>query len=216
MALVAAAGIWYGAAHVFSGSEQGMRKTRTDYGSVDMVSLSGTEYDLVKNIPADRVAVYYQSVRDVTADFDGARKLIKSGKYNDALYILNGLYNSNVNFVVKEKVDFLIRFVTDIDERDFDPVPFQAVRDRTYRYRGYAVRWKGAVERVRERDDSQILTMRMAAPDGGTAGEADVYSRRVVPGVGKGATILLEGVIVDFPGKERRPYIDARSIKIIE
>lgn len=216
MAVVAAAGIWYGAAHVFSGSEQGMRKTRTDYGSVDMVSLSGTEYDLVKNIPADRVAVYYQSVRDVTADFDSARKLIKSGKYNDALYILNGLYNSNVNFVVKEKVDFLIRFVTDIDERDFDHVPFQAVRDRTYRYRGYAVRWKGAVERVRERDDSQILTMRMAAPDGGTAGEADVYSRRVVPGVGKGATILLEGVIVDFPGKERRPYIDARSIKIIE
>ena len=215
--ILAVAGIWFIAVSgVFSGAASGMKKSRPDYRSVDLVSLSGMEYDLVKNIPADKVAVYYQSVRDVTADFNGARKLIKSGKYNDALLVLNGLYNSNVNFVVKEKVDFLIKFVTDIDDRDFDPIPFATVEERKYRYRGYAVRWKGTVERIRERDDSQIITLRVAAPGGRASGEADVYSGRIVPGLERGAPVLIDGVIVDFPGKDRRVYIAARSIKILK
>jgi tetratricopeptide (TPR) repeat protein len=217
VAIAAIACIWLFAGRgVFSGTPGSLKKSRPDYGSIDLVSLSGTEYDIVKNIGREKVPVYYQSARDVTADFNRARQLIKAEKYNESLLLLNGLYNSNVNFVVKEKVDFLIKFVTDLEERDFDPVPFPRVEENRYRYRGYAVRWNGTVLRVRERSDSQILALKISGPGGESTGEADVYSDRIIPGLEKGARVMMEGVIVDFLGKDRRAYLAARNIKIIK
>ncbi|MBN1498208.1 MAG: hypothetical protein JXA07_15655 [Spirochaetes bacterium] len=211
------AGAWFLARGVFLDGAQARRHgTRPDFGSVDLVSLSGTEYDLVKNVPAGRVAVHYRSVRDVTSDFDRARRLIKSGKYNEAVFILNGLYNSNVNFVVKEKVDFLIKFVTDIDDRDFDPVPYSKVAESKFRYRGYAVRWQGTIGRIRERTNSRIILLKVEAPGGGESGEADVFTDRNPVGMDKNSRVVIEGVIVDFPGKEQRVYVAARSMRLLK
>lgn len=210
--ILAGVRLFTGPGTMFGTAQRALR--RTDYTSVDRVTLGGTEYDLVKNMARDRVAVYYQSVRDVTGDFNRARKLIKEGKHNEALHILNGLYNSNVNFVVKEKVAFLIKFVTDLDEREFSPIPCAEVTANSFRYRGYAVRWKGTVAKIKERGESQILTLRMNVPAGKAACEADVYSGRIVPGLSAGTPVVLEGVIVDFIGKEGRPYIESRSIRI--
>lgn len=211
------AGAWFLAHSVFfNGAQTRRHGARPDFGSVDQVSLSGTEYDLVKNVPASRVAVQYRSVRDVTFDFDRARRLIKSGKYNDAVFILNGLYNSNVNFVVKEKVDFLIKFVTDIDDRDFDPVPYSKVAETKFRYRGYAVRWQGTIGRIRERSNSRIILLKVEAPGGGESGEADVFTERILSGMEKNSRVVIEGVIVDFPGKDQRVYIAARSVRLLK
>lgn len=217
IAVLTSLGAWFFTDRDFFGSgERRVKNPRADYTSVDMLSLGGTEYDLVKNIKKDRVAVYYHSVRDMTDEFNRARKLIKAEKYNDALYILNGLYNSNVNFVVKEKVDFLIKFVIDLDERDFEEVPYSLVNENKYRYRGYAIRWKGRVEKARELDESQILTIRLDSGDDEPSGEADVYSGKIIPGLMKNTRVLLEGVIVDFIGKDRRAYIVSRSLKVLE
>jgi tetratricopeptide (TPR) repeat protein len=200
----------------FGKGEHRVKNPRADYSGVDMLSLAGTEYDLVKNIKRERVAVYYQSVRDMTDDFNRARKLIKAEKYNDALYIMNGLYNSNVNFVVKEKVDFLIKFVIDLEDRDFEEVPVALVNGNKHRYRGYAVRWKGRIERAREREESQILTIRLDSAGDEAPCDADVYSRKIIPGLKKDSRVLLEGVIFDFIGKDRRAYIVSRSLKVLK
>ena len=222
MILIAAAAIASLGAWFFTGSgyfgagEHRVKNPRADYSSVDMLSLGGTEYDLIKNIKKDRVAVHYQSVRDMTDDFNRARKLIKAEKYNDALYILNGLYNSNVNFVVKEKVDFLIKFVIDLEDRDFEEVPVAQVSKNKYRYRGYAIRWKGRIERAREREASQILTVSLDSSCDEPPCDADVYSGKIIPGLKKDSRVLLEGVIVDFIGKDRRAYIVSRNLKVLK
>jgi hypothetical protein len=216
-AAIASLGAWFfmGQGYFGKGGHR-VKNPRADYSSVDMLSLGGTEYDLIKNIKKDRVAVYYQSVRDMTDDFNRARKLIKAEKYNDALYILNGLYSSNVNFVVKEKVDFLIKFVIDLEDRDFEEVPIALVNENKYRYRGYAIRWKGRIQRARERGESQVLTIRLDSAGDELSGEADVYSGKIIPGLVNDSRVLLEGVIVDFIGKDRRPYIVSRSLKVLK
>jgi hypothetical protein len=212
-AALASLGAWFFTGQgCFSKGGHRVKNPHADYSSVDMLALGGTEYDLVKNIKKDKVAVYYQSVRDMSDDFNRARKLIKAEKYNDALYVLNGLHNSNVNFVVKEKVDFLIKFVIDLEDRDFEEVPVALVNENKYRYRGYAIRWKGRIERAREREESQILTIRLDSAGDDPSCDVDVYSAKIVPGLKKDSRVLLEGVIVDFIGKDRRAYIVSRSL----
>lgn len=210
-------GVWLFTGPGFlAGAAKRAGMTRADYSGIDRVTLGGTEYDLVKNIGPDRVPVYYQSVRDMTADFSRARALIKAEKHNDAIFLLNGLYNSNVNFVVKEKVAFLIKFVTDLEDREFSEVPFADVEKNRYRYRGFAVRWKGRIGKIRQRSGSQVFTLRVGAPGDASGAEADVYSPGVVPGLSGGTTVQLEGVILDFIGKEKRAYIMSRNIRILK
>ncbi|MBP7738573.1 MAG: hypothetical protein KA369_21540 [Spirochaetes bacterium] len=211
--ILALLAVWlYSGPGLFTGAVRGLRAKHRDYSGIDRVALGGTEFDLVKKMGRDRVPVYYRSVRDVTNDFDRARRLIKAEKHNDALFILNGLYNSNVNFVVKEKVAFLIKFVTDLEDREFAAVPYGDIEKKRYRYRGFAVRWKGRVVKIRERDESQHLAVRLDGPEGKSGGEIDVYSPKLVPGLSGGTSIMLEGVIMDFIGKEKRAYVVSKNI----
>ncbi|OHD64008.1 MAG: hypothetical protein A2176_15970 [Spirochaetes bacterium RBG_13_51_14] len=214
---LAGTGVWYLVRSGMLGDAVSkIVKPNRDYSSIDMVSVSGMEYDLVKNIKKDRVAVYYQSARDMTDDFNRARQLIKAERHNDAVIMLNGLYNSNVNFVVKEKVEFLIKFIMNQEDRHFDEIPYPTVGKNKYRYRGYAVRWKGRVDAVREKDRSQIVAVTVDDARGEPAGAVDVYSGRIIPGLKKGARVLMEGIIVDFLGTDKRIYVDARNMRVIK
>ena len=188
-------------------------RPRQDTGAVDMMTLSGAEYDIIKNVRRDRVRVYYQSIHEMTGDFDRARRLIKAGDFNRAVTVLNGLMNSNVNFVVKEKADFLLKFVINSEDRAYEEIPYRTVIEKKYLYRGYAVHWRGLVTRVRDRDESQSFTLRV---DGaGTGDDADVFSRRIMSGLAKGSRVELEGVIVDFLGPEQRAYIVSDKITVM-
>jgi hypothetical protein len=187
-----------------------------DFRAIDMISVSGMDYDLVKNMKRDRVQVYYQSARRMTDDFNRARRLIKSEKYNEALLLLNGLYYSNINFAVKEKVDFLIKFVLGLDDRQFANVPYQTVIQKKYLYRGYAVSWKGTAEKVRERGDSLSFMLNVEEGNGKAQGSADVYSDRAVEGLKPGSSVRVEGIIADFVGKDKTAYITAKNVRVLD
>jgi hypothetical protein len=214
--LVAAASVW-----LLSGSGL-MRsivsrggKPAGDTATIDLVTISGTEYDLTRSVRRGTVPVFYQSARDMTVDFNRARTMIKNGRYNDALYVLNGIAASNINFVVKEKVEFLVTFVINQEDRDFEEVPFRTMSESTYRYRGYAVRWRGRVEGVKERDESQIAAVEISTAAGEPAGSVDIYYKRLDPALAVDSRVVMEGVIMDFIGKEKRPYLAVKSVKVL-
>ncbi len=190
-----------------------IKRPGRDFSSIDMISISGTEYDLVKKTPKDRLPVFYQSAVEVTRDFNRARELIKSEKFNEALILLNSLYSSNINFIVKEKVEFLIKFIINTDDRNFSDVPYATVSDKKFLYRGYAVRWQGEVGRVRVKNGRQTYALSVGAESKNGPGDAEVYSGTVMPELKKGSVIILEGVIVDFLGKNKTIYIEARNVR---
>ena len=181
-----------------------------DLKQVDMVTVSGMDYDLVRTVKPDAVPVYYRSAKELTSDFNRARLLIKQGKYNSALYILNGISQSNVNFSVREKVEFLIRFVISQEERDYEAVPFSHVGNNAYRYLGYAVRWRGIVDAIKRRGEGQKMVME-AAWDGQRI-QIDVYSPKPLEDIKKGTAVIVDGVITGIIGKEKRIYITAHEV----
>ncbi len=214
--LAVASGAW-----IISGTDlmrllvSGSGKRPADADTIEMVTISGTEYDLARSVKKESVPVYYQSARDMTMDFNRARRLIKDGRYNEALYILNGLSASNINFVVKEKVEFLVTFVINQEDRDFEEVPFRTVSENRFRYRGYAVRWRGRVEGVKERDGSQIAAVEVRTSSGEPAGSADMFYKRPDPALSLESRAVMEAVIMDFIGKEKRPYLVVKNLKLL-
>ena len=215
-------GVIVAAAWLLSGTDlmralvSGGGRRAADSDTIEMVTISGTEYDLSRSVKKEAVPVYYQSARDMTLDFNRARKLMKDGRYNDALYILNGLSASNINFVVKEKVEFLVTFVLNQEDRDFEELPFRTVSDNKFRYRGYAVRWRGRIEGVKEREGSQVAAVEVRTPSGEPAGTADIFYKRPDPALAADSRVVMEAVIMDFIGKEKRPYLVVKNLKVLK
>ena len=58
--------------------------------------------------------------------------------------------------------------------------------------------------------------MSIAGSDAEGAGEAEVYSSKIIPGLKTGSPIVVEGVIVDFIGKNKTIYIDSRNLRMLE
>jgi hypothetical protein len=106
-----------------------------------------------------RTRVFYSSTENLLSDFNGARHLIKKGEYNRAVIILNRISESNASLAVREKAGFLISFIMNIDERDYEYLPFSELNRNAWLYRGYAIRWKGRVTNLNIRQNSQSFTM---------------------------------------------------------
>ena len=86
------------------------------------VELPPSDYRLLNRINRKRTPEFYISPQAVKKDFNRSRHLIKKGRYNEAVLILNRIYNSNATFPVREKSDFLIRFIMDVDHRSYESV----------------------------------------------------------------------------------------------
>ena len=191
-------------------------KSRPDFITVDMVTVSGTDYDLIKSINKKEVSHYYTSVHKMTDDFNRARRLIKNEKYNDAVLLLNRIYNSNVNFVVKEKVEFLLKFLINLDDRNFEAIEFKKVNKKKYLYRGYSIKWKGRVDSLKEKGGNQTFRLQVDyISKDRFSGEADVYSDHIIKGLARDSMVVVDGVFVSILGEKKRIYLVADKVQVL-
>lgn len=183
-----------------------------DRSVVDQVGLSGMEFDLIRNTMPDVTPEHYRSTAEIREDFDAARRLIKQGEYNRAVIMLNRIENSNASFPVKEKAEFLVKFVMDVDDRSFEEIVPARVKERPYRYRGAAVQWTGSVSRIRRKSGSASLLLVITPAGGGVPvlvpevywqGELSLKERD---------RVVVKGVITGIIGRERTIVIEAREI----
>jgi len=155
MVLVGTGGYFY-----FSKIENMIKTGKNAAGKeIDMVTISGNDYDLIKRVNRKENPEFYNSVDDMKKDFDHARSLIKEGKMNSALRLLNKIRNSNVSYIVKEKVDFLVRFVRESDERVYEKIPVSQTEKRPWLYRGFAVSWNGRIANLKKKNRSSTFTL---------------------------------------------------------
>ena len=181
--------------------------------SIDRVSITGTDFDLVRKIGTGKEPEFYGSASELSDDFNKAKAQIKSGKHNEALYLLNRIANSNASFPVREKAEFLIKFVNDLEYRDFETISFEKLSKKPYLYRGFSLKMKGRVANLREKNEKQFFSLLIDYLNGNFSGVADVYSERSVTDLANGKTIELDSIFVNSLGNNRM-YLIAKKIKI--
>ncbi len=180
---------------------------------IDRVAISGRDYDLIRTVNRDRVPFFYHSTDTLMKDFESAKRLIKGGEYNQALLLLNRIHNSNANFIVKERTDFLIRFVTDAGGRVYEKVPFGTVMESPHLYRGFGLELEGRVANLQEKPESATFTLLVNYLDEKKiSGVAEVFSKGPAGGFSDGDTVRVRALFMSILKKSGRPYLVAKHI----
>ena len=133
--------------------------SKTDFTPVELATISGSEHDIERGAPEKAHREFYADSARLNEDYDRARHLIKKGSPNEALVILNRIMNSNASFSVKERADFLIDFISAMDERTFEKFDLSELSEKPYRYRGVAVNTSGKVANLRRRQNGYTFTL---------------------------------------------------------
>ncbi|MFC1670014.1 tetratricopeptide repeat protein [Spirochaetota bacterium] len=184
---------------------------------VDMVTIGGPNYQLLNTFNKKKTPEFYNSTQLLSGDFERAKKLIKLEKYNEALEILNKIFNSNVNYSVKERVNFLIKFIIDVDDRNYKEIEFKDIMGKSYLYRGYGIKLKGRITNLKRINQKIVFTLLVDYMDENKfTGSADVYSNLQMNGISNGDSVELCSVFISTIGKEKRIYLKARDIKKIK
>ena len=166
---------------------------------VDETEISGPPGSLMLPGGSVKAKELYVSTESLIKDYNKARHLIKSSEHNQALLILNRISESNAAFMVKEKVNFLISFIINSDERKYDAVPIGTVSKNVWLYRGYGVDWQGRVANLKMLNASRSFTLLVDYKGkdvfSGTAGVFYGYDK---PDIENGDMVRLKGVFMNM------------------
>jgi len=184
-------------------------------GNPEMIILERERNDLINKIKKERTAVFYYSNEEVFQDFNSAKVLIKKEKYNDALVLINKILNSNSTFIVKEKTDFLKKYILNIEDREYSNISFREVLKNPYLYQGFIVKWKGRIANLKKRNGKSTFTfLTEYKKDDIFTGVADVYADREFADIKNGDIIEMKAFFNSTLGNENRIYLIAKEIVI--
>lgn len=179
---------------------------------LDETELSGPSAGLINVINKKKPAHFYASTEKLSADFNAAKRLIKAGNSNEAVLLLNKIAESNASFQVKEKVAFLLSFVINMEDREYESLSFKNLADKPYLYRGYAVEWTGRAANLKERDGSCSFTLLVDYSNEIFSGTADVFYESPEPRFANGDRVIVKGVFV-VAAAGGSMYVKAHQVK---
>lgn len=173
---------------------------------IDMVNLSGTGYGLINKVSKEASPEFYISGDQLQSDFNNARNLIKKSEFNRAIVILNRIMNSNSSFMVKEKVEFLIRFIIESDEKEYEKFTYDDIMVKPYLYRGASLVVSGQAANVKESAKGTSFSLLVDFDGKNFKGAIDAFSKSALE-VKDGDNISIKGVFYPDIGQNKRPFI---------
>lgn len=181
---------------------------------IDMVNLSGTGYGLINKVSKEATPEFYISGDLLQSDFNKARTLIKKGEFNRAIVILNRIMNSNSSFLVMEKVEFLIRFIIESDEKEYEKFNYDDIMIKPYLYRGASLIISGRAANVKESAKGTGFSLLVDFDGKNFKGAIDAFCKSSSE-VKDGDNILIKGIFYPDIGQNNRPFIsvDLLSVK---
>ncbi len=178
---------------------------------IDSLTLGNADYGLLNRINREKTPEFYHSRTDVISDFNRARSLIKDRKYNEALVILNRINNSNVNYIAREKVEFLIKFVIDADERKYAPADFARIKASPHLYRGVSIQAKGRTANVQIGRKGTSFTLMADYSNDRFSEVVGVFSKNRIE-LKNGEMVNVRGIFIPVKNQFGKSYISAESL----
>ncbi|MEW6527439.1 MAG: hypothetical protein AB1444_12355 [Spirochaetota bacterium] len=166
---------------------------------LSQISLDGMHYDIIDKIQKVRTPEFYASNEACIQDFNRAKWLIKEGKENDALILLNKIDASNANFRVKERVAFLKDFINRTRERTVATFSYSDVMQKPYLYKGINVKWQGKVANYKKKDGISFQLL-INYSENRFDGVVEVFAPFEVEALDNGAIVTVEGIITNIVG----------------
>lgn len=183
---------------------------------MDMVTLSGEHYDIIEKYNRNKTPEFYYSSERLKQDFKRAKEMIKTGHYNDALIILNRINASNVHHRVKDRIEFLRKFVLEIDDRPVSGYTYERLNEKPHLYRGVKIQWKGKVANLKKKNDHIVCNLLIDYKNSHRfSGVVELYAKKYPGEIENGNMIETVATFVNAMGEDNRMYLVAENITII-
>jgi tetratricopeptide (TPR) repeat protein len=181
--------------------------------AIEQVTLDGSGFDLIEKISRARRPEFYYSGTALRDDFFNSKQLIKNGRYNDALLVINKILNSNANMSVKERAAFLKSFIINIEDREWGDIPYREILNRPHLYGGVSVRWRGRVANLARRQTAQVFHLLVDyRSEDVFAGIADVFLETADGKLKNGDMVTVKAVYMDRISGGN-PYLSAKELE---
>lgn len=167
---------------------------------ISHISLDGMHYDIIDKIQKVRTPEFYPSNEECIKDFNRAKWLIKEGKENEAMILLNKIDASNANFRVKERVAFLKDFIIRSKERTIATFSYNDVMHKPYLYKGINVKWQGKVANYKKQNGTAFQLL-VNYSDNRFDGIVEVFAPATTQ-LQNGAIVTVEGIITNIVGQK--------------
>lgn len=211
-----AAGLYIAGIHIPEGiRDKVVSINSADAAKIDMVDISGSGYGLIDRINRQPVKEFYTSPDVMISEFNEARRLMKRGEFNKAAVILNRIINSNASQVVREKCEFLVRFMVDSDDRVYEKPDIKAIQEKPYLYRGSAFELEGRTANVKKSVNGTGFTLMVDYDGKNFRWIAQVYA----PGeksVENSDKVRVQGIYISGIGADNRAYISSARVEVIK
>ena len=175
------------------------------------ISLDSMHYDIIDKIQKIKTPEFYTSSEACIQDFNRAKWLIKEGKENDAMILLNKIDASNANFRVKERVAFLKDFINRSKDRTVAVFSYNDVIHKPYLYKGINVQWQGKVANYKKKNGITFQLL-VNYVENKFDGIVEVYAPFKVE-LNNGSIVTVEGIITNIIG-QKIVIMQATDIKV--
>ena len=167
--------------------------------------ISGMMYPLIDKAQKFKPLVSYSSDEEVRKEFNSARNDMKRGNYNNALFSLNRIINSNSNIRIKEKALYLIKYIAGIEDKPSSEVSYNEVSKTPELYAGFTVRWKGKVGNYRNKNGKISFSL-ISDTD-----KFEIFAP-FEKDLSNGQLVEVKGTFVNAIGKDKVIYVQAEEI----
>lgn len=152
----------------------------------------------------------YRDDEALRRDYSSSRELMKRGEYNKAVVLLNRILQSNAQPMVKDRAEFLMNYISGIEDRhaeEFDPSLLSANPDT---YRNCMVVVHGKLEKIEH--DPRAFSMQCKSDISGNTINAEVFSNRGIS-FSAGKEVQVTGVFKNVIGHKGDIYIEAIDVR---
>lgn len=151
----------------------------------------------------------YENEDELRADYEKARMLMKNSKFNDALLILNRINNSNAQPGIRDRVQFLVKYISGISDRDAEMIPCGKISADPVLYRGVMISVTGIVKEAYGKKRTSSMSI---IPDSDKNRIVEIFSN-AMSNYKVNDRVKVEGIFSQTVGKESRLYVEARSVE---
>ena len=189
-------------------------ETRSDIHELSNITLDGMHYDVIDTIQKFKTPEFYTSGEECIRDFNHAKWLIKEGKENEAMIILNKIDASNVQMKVKQRVAFLKDFIIRNRERTVAGYLYNDVIKKPYLYKGVNVKWRGKIANYKKQDGNHTFQLLINFANDRFDGVVEVFSSIADNNITNGTIANVEGIITNIVA-QKIIVLQALNIEIV-
>jgi len=175
-----------------------MDNEKQNIDELSNITLDGMHYDVIDTIQKFKTPEFYTSGEECTRDFNHAKWLIKEGKENEAMIILNKIDASNVQMKVKQRVAFLKDFIIRNRERTVSGYLYNDVIKKPYLYKGVNVKWRGKITNYKKQDGNHTFQLLINFANDRFDGVVEVFSSTAENSITNGTIANVEGIITNI------------------